>query len=1003
MRWGSYDDAPPNSLQLKTVSQRRRSAPSLIISRALSISRPSSRENALLPISLEQCPFVLGLANLSSELIMADCVELTVGTKTKGRHLFLFNDMLVIAKSKSSSFRLKQRINICELWTATCFEEVSESAIHQERSFVIGWPVTNCVVTFNSSEIKERWHDNLHRQIQEAKENEEPNVTSLTILMKVLSNSALSKTLTVSNMEPASEVVKRVLQESAEMGDAQNYQLVLSNNDDLSTSLIGHEYPFAIKMNQLHKLAKQQAKCDVPALKLERKPSKTSEKPQCQFQLKPSQVVSDTGLKHCKKNRTKMPWPFRKNSARSESVSSQEEGLFDRHLKDICDHDDMLPKPILKGPSYVGIFRKSANAKACKDLIGKLNAAREVTLEEEPVIQLAAVFKNFLRRIPDSVLVTELYDSWMAAMEKETINERTEEIKQLMTKLPSHNRLLLHYLFCVLYYINKHSEVNRMDAHNLAVCIGPNMLWPNKPATAELQKEVSAKVVALMQILIENCCLIFGDDITTLLGEPAQVLSEYSDMSSSHQNDSAYDSTDQDDWKDVRNEKRRRANSSCYQLSSSNEGLRMERKQNGQMDIEAGDCTTASCSTESIDATNRASLRLSATTCPSALIIEQHTGRINRRCSEPILAITSSPKKINQQELVARSHDDCSIPPHDLDFNRPPMRKQMSEGSFPKYQSSSSRLANLNASSHSELSTASSSKASSISSLTSSWSNLSENSVFTSSPLASPTCPSQENASFSEYPAKLRTISTKGPDSCVKPSEEKAKKKPLKKTQSWGPTRSFSTNQESCKENVLKENLPTCETVHEDQVSESDPARCWTQVISTDEVFQRVDSKKRCSPPSYTKAVQENNPPVATMKGMTVKNMRRLSQLEETKSYLSLQNEHKIFCCLSVAGQKNRPSSLTEDLLYPSCQNHITAVFDSCDKQAQSTRANQCEALHVHSENGLHSAEPEKTQQYRGRAMSESASRDKHERSDRWFSQTFDGYKQIQHAKESYV
>ncbi|XP_078086708.1 T cell activation RhoGTPase activating protein b [Mustelus asterias] len=801
--------------------------------------------------------------------------------------------------------------------------------------------------------------------------------------MKVLSNSALSKTLTRSDMEPANEVVKGELHEPAEIGDAQNYQLVLANSDDLSPSLIGDG------MNQLHKPVKQQAKCDMRAVNLEIKPS--SEKPWCQFQLKHSPDEMDTSLK--KKNKMKMFWPLRKNSLQSESISSHNGGLFNRHLKDICDQDDTLADPILsiltvlfkKGPSFVGIFRKSANAKACKELIGKLNAKREVTLEEEPVIQLAAIFKDFLRHIPGSLLITELYDSWMAAMEKENNIERIAEIKQLLTKLPCHNCLLLRYLFCVLYYINKHSEVNKMDAYNLAVCIGPNMLWLNKPVSIELQKEVLARIVDLMQFLIENCCLIFGDDITTLLGRPVQVLPEYTDNSdiSSQQNDSAYDSPDQDDWKDVCNEKRRRANSSCNQLLKSNEGLRMDLKMNGQMDIEAGDCATASCSTESMDATNRASSS-PETTCLPAFMIEHYTMRMNRRCSEPILGVTSSPKKINEQELLARSHDDCSIPSEGLDFDHQPMKKQTSEESFTRYRFSSRRPANLNASSHSELSTASSSKASSISSLASSYSNLSENSVFTSSPLVSPTCTSQENSSFSEYPSKPQANYIQVPDNNVKPMKEKAKK-PLKKTQSWGPTRSFNSNKKTCQENILKENLPISETVSEDQVNASDSARYRPRLISVDEVFQRIDSKRRCSPPSYRKAVEENNPPVVTMKRMTVKNMRRLSQLEEAKKY----NYHV------AAGQKNRPCSLTEEVPNPSCQNNFKNDVYSCDIQAQP--ANQCKELHNNFDDDLDCFKFEETQPYRGRAMSESASRE------RCFRQNFEDYEQIQHAKESYV
>ncbi|XP_038664127.1 T cell activation RhoGTPase activating protein b [Scyliorhinus canicula] len=805
--------------------------------------------------------------------------------------------------------------------------------------------------------------------------------------MKVLSHSALPKTLTRSNMEPATEVVKRELQESAEMGDAQNYQLVLSNSDDLSTSLIGDECPFTSEMNQLHKPARQQAKCEVLAVDLGRKPPKPSEKPRCQFPLKHLPDEVEAGLK--KKSKIKTLWHLRKNSTQRESISSHNSGLFNRHLKDICDQDDTLAEPILsiltvlfkKGPSFVGIFRKSANVKACKELIGKLNAAREVTLEEEPVILLAVVLKDFLRHIPGSLLITELYDSWMAAMEKENINERTAEIKQLLTKLPSHNCLLLHYLFCVLYYINKHSEVNKMDAHNLAVCIGPNMLWPNKPVASELEIEVHARVVNLMQFLIENCCLIFGDDITTLLGRPVKGHTDNTDISS-QQNDSAYDSTDQDDWKDVCDEKRRRANSSCYQPMRSNGGLRMDGKPDGQMDIEAGDCTTASCSTESMDATNRASLSPEAT-CLPAFMFGRYAKRINRRCSEPILGIAFSPKKINQQELLARSHDDCSIASDGLEFNHQTMQKQTSEESFARYRLSSRRPANLNVSSHSELSTASSSKASSSSSLASSYSNLSENSVFASSPLVSPTCSSQDSSAFSEYPSKHPTNSIHVPDNNVKPMKQEAKKS-LKKTQSWGPTRTFSLNKGSCQENVLKESLLACETVLEDQDNVNDTGRYRTRLISVDEVFQRIDSKRRCSPPSYNKAIEENNPSVATMKGMTVKNMRRLSQLEEAKKY-----QHHI-----AAGQKNRPCSLTEELLYSPCQNNFISNSDSSDAQAQPV--SQCKELHDNFENHLHCLGFEK-RQYRGRAMSESASRG------RCFRQNLEDYEQIWQAKESCV
>lgn len=60
----------------------------------------SYREECVPAIVIDQCPFVLGLSNEDSELILDDTVQLTEGPKTSERHVFLFSDVLVIAKLK---------------------------------------------------------------------------------------------------------------------------------------------------------------------------------------------------------------------------------------------------------------------------------------------------------------------------------------------------------------------------------------------------------------------------------------------------------------------------------------------------------------------------------------------------------------------------------------------------------------------------------------------------------------------------------------------------------------------------------------------------------------------------------------------------------------------------------------------------------------------------------------------------------------------------------------
>lgn len=74
------------------------------------------------------------------------------GLQSRDRHLFLFNDLLLIAKARSGGhFKLKDKVRISELWLATCVDEVAEGSAGKSRdtSFVIGWPPSvNLVATF---------------------------------------------------------------------------------------------------------------------------------------------------------------------------------------------------------------------------------------------------------------------------------------------------------------------------------------------------------------------------------------------------------------------------------------------------------------------------------------------------------------------------------------------------------------------------------------------------------------------------------------------------------------------------------------------------------------------------------------------------------------------------------------------------------------------------------------------------------------------------------------
>ena len=67
--------------------------------------------------------------------------------------------------SRPHNLRLKNRVSISTMWTATCVDEVSEvvRAPDRDRSVVIGWPMTNVVATFDSVDVKQQFEVRLKR------------------------------------------------------------------------------------------------------------------------------------------------------------------------------------------------------------------------------------------------------------------------------------------------------------------------------------------------------------------------------------------------------------------------------------------------------------------------------------------------------------------------------------------------------------------------------------------------------------------------------------------------------------------------------------------------------------------------------------------------------------------------------------------------------------------------------------------------------------------------
>lgn len=90
---------------------------------------------------------------------------------------------------------------------------------------------------------------------------------------------------------------------------------------------------------------------------------------------------------------------------------------------------------------------------------------------------------------------------------------------RIIEKLPKGNQLLLRYIICILSHIATRSDDNFMTSYNLAVCLGPSLLW--NESTEMSEQEASSKIVPLVvQFLIDQCKSVFGEEILDIFGHP---------------------------------------------------------------------------------------------------------------------------------------------------------------------------------------------------------------------------------------------------------------------------------------------------------------------------------------------------------------------------------------------------------------------------------------------------------------------------------------------------
>nr|XP_010961001.1 arf-GAP with Rho-GAP domain, ANK repeat and PH domain-containing protein 2 isoform X1 [Camelus bactrianus]XP_045378351.1 arf-GAP with Rho-GAP domain, ANK repeat and PH domain-containing protein 2 isoform X1 [Camelus bactrianus] len=113
---------------------------------------------------------------------------------------------------------------------------------------------------------------------------------------------------------------------------------------------------------------------------------------------------------------------------------------------------------------------------------------------------VTGVLKSFLSDIDDALLTKELYPYWISALDTQDDKERIKKYGAFIRTLPGVNQATLAAVIEHLYRVQKCSEINHMDAHNLALVFS-SCLFQTKGQTSE--------EVNVIEDLINNYVEIF--------------------------------------------------------------------------------------------------------------------------------------------------------------------------------------------------------------------------------------------------------------------------------------------------------------------------------------------------------------------------------------------------------------------------------------------------------------------------------------------------------------
>nr|XP_021510637.1 rho GTPase-activating protein 17 isoform X6 [Meriones unguiculatus] len=188
------------------------------------------------------------------------------------------------------------------------------------------------------------------------------------------------------------------------------------------------------------------------------------------------------------------------------------------------------------GMKEEGLFRIGAGASKLKKLKAALDCSTSHLDEfySDPHA-VAGALKSYLRELPEPLMTFSLYEEWTQVASVQDQDKKLQYLWTTCQKLPPQNFVNFRYLIKFLAKLAQTSDVNKMTPSNIAIVLGPNLLWAKQEGTlAEIAAATSVHVVAVIEPIIQHADWFFPGEVEFNVSEAFVPLTTPNSNHSSH-------------------------------------------------------------------------------------------------------------------------------------------------------------------------------------------------------------------------------------------------------------------------------------------------------------------------------------------------------------------------------------------------------------------------------------------------------------------------------------